>query len=229
MPRRPRCLRAIAITQMRHSFLIIICALAAALLGACSSARHAAAPAQAAAQADTAWHTLYAPVKLSLRQPMAFSASSRATMVRDSLIHLSVRVFGMEVAQVRATADSAWLVSRYHKVYTAVPLRSIASSSGLTLGHIQDLLLGQGDFADLVPAAAGTFGMDASGFKDTPAGRVASLVDITANLKNRSLAASLEWDLGKARWNGTVDTQWSIPQGCRYIAPEELLSSLKNF
>lgn len=149
-------------------------------------------------------------------------------MVRDSLIHLSLRVFGMEVAQLRATADSAWLVDRYHKMYTSVPLRSVLGSRGLTLGAAQDLLLGQASLEEILPAAAELVTVIASEFQSSPAGQVAEVVDIAATVRGRKIAASLRWDLDKARWNGYVDTEWSIPSGARRIEPDDLLSSLKN-
>lgn len=206
-------------------FILIIITLGA--LGACSSSRRAPAPA-GNVPADTVWHTLYAPVKVNVSSPMSLGASGRATMVRDSLVHLSLRFFGMEVAQVRADRDSAWLVDKYHKIYTSMPLAGLTASSGLTLADVQDLLLGQAFLPELVPAAAGRVSFEATGFTPSPAGQVASAVEFSAKVGKRQVSGSLRWDFGKARWDGPVDTRWAPPAGYSRIQPDELLESLKR-
>lgn len=200
-------------------------AIIAVVMGACSSMRKAAAPVEETA---TAWHTLYTPVRISLQKPAAFSASARATLVRDSLIHFSVRVFGMEVAQLRADADSAWLIDKYHKIYTSVPLAALARKHDISLGQVQDLILGQASLADIMPAAAEMVTVAAADYAATPAGPVAREVQISAQVHRRDVAASLRWDLDKARWNTAVDTRWTPPSNCKRIPPEELLKSLKG-
>lgn len=206
-------------------FLLIITIMGA--LGACSSSRRAAAPAENV-PVDTAWHSLYAPVKVNISSPMSLGASGRATMVRDSLLLLSLRFFGMEVAQVRADRDSAWLVDKYHKIYTSMPLDGLTASSGLTLADVQDLLLGQAFLPDLIPSAAGRVSFEATGFTTSPAGQVASAVEFSAKVKNRLISGSVRWDFDKARWDGPVDTRWAPPAAYRRIQPDELLESLKN-
>lgn len=206
-------------------FLLIITILGA--LGACSSSRRAAAPAEKA-QADTVWHTLYAPVKVNVTSPMSLGASGRATLVRDSLLHLSLRFFGMEVAQIRADRDSAWIVDKYHKIYTSMPLARLTAASGLTLANVQDILLGRAFLPDLLPAVSERVSFEALGFTTSPAGQVASEVSFSAKAGKRQVSGSLRWDFGKARWNTPVDTRWAAPAGYRQIQPDELLESLKS-
>ena len=61
-----------------------------------------------------AWHDLYIPVSVELRKPVAMSVSGRVTMVRDSAIFVSMRVFGMEVATIYANTDSVTVADKYH-------------------------------------------------------------------------------------------------------------------
>lgn len=220
---------------MKHILRIVTFALAVVILGACSSKKSAvgtpAGPAEIPGNSTRteAWHTLKCPVRLSLRQPMALSASGRALMVRDSLIHISARLLGMEVAVIRADRDSAWLVDRYHKVYTSMPIAALISDYGVTLADAQELLLGRADLASLFPAAAERVSFSADEFRDTPVGQVASEVSFSALIHKRQVSGYLRWDLNKAEWDIPVDAGWSVPSGYRYLEPKRLLQTLKSF
>lgn len=89
------------------------------------------------------WTDLYAPFSLKLRCPMSLSVSGRATMVRGKSILFSARMLGIEIAQLYIDADSAWLVDKFHKLVCAVPTGRLTGLSGLTVGNLQDLLLGR--------------------------------------------------------------------------------------
>ncbi len=89
------------------------------------------------------WTDLYAPVSLKATQPTSFSISGRATMVRDEAVYLSLRMLGIEVATVYVNSDSAWVADKYHKNLCAVSLSSVTNKTSLTVGNLQDLLLGQ--------------------------------------------------------------------------------------
>lgn len=90
------------------------------------------------------WETLYAPFNLRVSKPMSMSVSGRATMVRDHSILLSLRMLGfMEVATVYIDADSAIIADKVHRYLVAVPLSAITSRTGVTIGDIQSIMLGQ--------------------------------------------------------------------------------------
>lgn len=89
------------------------------------------------------WHTLSVPVKVELRSPSKLSLSGRAYMVRDSLIHVSMRVFGLEVAVLRATPDSVFCIDKIHKLAVVENLTELTRRTGLTLGQLQRLMLGR--------------------------------------------------------------------------------------
>lgn len=206
--------------------LLLIIA-AAAALGSCSASRKAAAAAES--PQPEGWHILYAPVKISVQQPVALSSSGRATMVRDSLVHISLRILGMEIAQLRATTDSVWVVDKYHKIYSSMPLAGLSAATGLSLADVQNLLLGRAALSDLLPDAASRVSFAADNYVTAPDGaQVASDISFTAAVKERNVAGSLRWDFDRARWNEPVDTEWKAPSGYRRIEPEELLKSLKS-
>ena len=206
-------------TRLRHLLILLATVL---LLAACSTSRKTAGKTVGTAAADTVWHTLYAPVKINLTSPMTFGASGRATMVRDSLVHISMRFFGMEVAVVRATADSAWVVDRFHKLYTVVPMSALTARTALTLGAVQDIMLGKSGVTGSSVRVSGT------GVEQTPAGRVAPQVDFAAKAGRRDVAGTLVWDLSKARWNTPLDAAAPSLAGYEYIEPDRLPAALKG-
>ena len=92
------------------------------------------------------WDTFYAPFSLNVSRPVSFSVSGRATMVRGDYIFLSLRMLGFEIASVYVTADSAFVADKYHKMYVAEPISAVTANTGLTIGDIQEILLGRGFF-----------------------------------------------------------------------------------
>lgn len=151
---------------MRHAFIIAALALA---LGACSTQRRSAdttqtvtpaAGAQAAATltasggepharfaAMTAayglWQDVQMPVRATIRSPFSISASGRLTMVQGKLIHISVRLLGMEVAVMQVTPDSVFVVDKFHRYLIAEPTEKLTARTGLTVGDMQNALLGR--------------------------------------------------------------------------------------
>lgn len=151
---------------MRHAFIIAALALA---LGACSTQRRSAdttqtvtpaAGAQAAAtqtapggepherfaamtSAYGLWQDVQMPVRATIRSPFSISASGRLTMVQGKLIHISVRLLGMEVAVMQVTPDSAFVVDKFHRYLIAEPTEKLTARTGLTVSDMQNALLGR--------------------------------------------------------------------------------------
>lgn len=89
------------------------------------------------------WTDVYVPVNLSLESPTSFSISGRATMVRDQLIHMSLRMLGMEVAVLHIEGDSVHIIDKYHRKYVTGSLSRLLGNYPLNIADMQDLLLGQ--------------------------------------------------------------------------------------
>ena len=142
--------------------LIVPVVFAALLLGACSSHRKSATtqPTETAAPSkkirakntpevllltDTysQWETFYAPFSFQAIQPARLSVSGRATMVRDKYIFLSLRMLGIEIAFAYIDSDSVYVADKIHKIMAAAPLDAITSTTNMTLGNVQDLMLGR--------------------------------------------------------------------------------------
>lgn len=70
------------------------------------------------------------------------TASMRVYMVRDSLIHVSLRMYGMEGGIIRATRDSVMLYNKHDNYYSATSFADLMGHSGVTFSDFQDLILG---------------------------------------------------------------------------------------
>lgn len=89
------------------------------------------------------WHTISMPVRVELKSPSKVSLSGRAYMVSDSLIHVSMRVLGFEVAVMHVTADSVYCVDKIHKLAVIESIDRLSASTGITLGQLQSIMLGR--------------------------------------------------------------------------------------
>lgn len=78
-------------------------------------------------------------------EDMSVSASATLKMKKDSLLWLSVKKLGFEIARVQVTTDSVYVVYRFNKEYTVEGLAYLAESYGLPAGsltELQDFILG---------------------------------------------------------------------------------------
>ncbi|MBD5248094.1 MAG: DUF4292 domain-containing protein [Barnesiella sp.] len=89
------------------------------------------------------WTQLNMPVKVAVKSPQKLSVSGRIYMRRDRDIYITLRVLGMEVANLYIDSDSVFAADKIHKYYIAEPIRDIFAGATLTIGDIQDALLGR--------------------------------------------------------------------------------------
>jgi hypothetical protein len=75
---------------------------------------------------------------------MSMSASATLVMKKGELVWLSVRKLGFEVARVKITQDSVYVLDRINNEYTIESLDYLSSSYGLPAGleEMQDFILG---------------------------------------------------------------------------------------
>lgn len=139
---------------MKHRITLIAAAAALLLAAACSTQKQAPhAPATAAtltpeANAGAAqrfasmtaaygmWNDVQMPVRASLRSPMSLSASGKITMVRDRLVHISMRLLGIELAVVSITPDSIHIYDKFHRYLVAESTAALTGGTGISLSLI---------------------------------------------------------------------------------------------
>lgn len=213
-----------------------------AVAPACSSSRSAKKQQQSTAAAPAAksaskaeWQDLRMPVRVALSEPMSFSMSGNATMLRDSIINISMRVIGMEVAVIQLNTDSMYIVDKFHKYYFAEPLSAVLGSHIMPVADIQDIILGtqMGEAADITftnPGSPEPVRVKYSDFVTTIAGNIASDINITAPVTGKSVDASLQWNVSKAKFNtgATVRFKTPEPDSYRRISMANVLQMLKN-
>lgn len=140
---------------MKTRLLLIAAATAALLLGGCRASRHTPQPSTQPAVTDASrlyktlvdnaasWDDVTVPVRLELKSPASVSVSGRARMVRGQSVNISLRVLGMEVAQLHVTRDSLFAAYRLKKQYVAESLVAALGKFPVTIDNLQDLLLGR--------------------------------------------------------------------------------------
>lgn len=89
------------------------------------------------------WHTVKMPLNVSVSGSQQLTAGGTAVMVRDSLLRMSFRLIGFEVAVIELTRDEALIVDRAHRTYYRQPLTQFISDLPVNLSNLQDLFLGR--------------------------------------------------------------------------------------
>jgi len=102
----------------------------------------------------TDWQDVSMPLKVTLTSPKKPGFSARAVMRHNEWITMSIRMLGFEVASLWIDRDSIHAVDRYHKLYLSESVSRALAGTDITIGNIQDLLLGRGCVAG---TTGGTF------------------------------------------------------------------------
>lgn len=193
-----------------------------AAVTSCHTSRQSTASTQYNATGADTWSTVRMPVKVNLEQPMGMSFSGRATMVRDSSIHVSMRVLGMEVAVAYVNTDSLYFLDKYHKYVFGEPLHTILGPgySGLTLGQMQQILLGQRD--------SGVQGITLQSPTPTPGGEVAGEITFDLHPAATDITGSLEWNTRQAQWDQHQPATFKIPAGYKRLTLPAMLRAMKS-
>ncbi|MDE5608249.1 MAG: DUF4292 domain-containing protein [Muribaculaceae bacterium] len=94
--------------------------------------------------ADTLdWQTISFVGKLKMTSPENHSCSARFFMVKDSLIHISIRAYGVEGAVIRLTRDSVSIYNKVDKVIVETSMSRFFGNTGITIYDIQNIAMGR--------------------------------------------------------------------------------------
>ena len=148
---------------MKFFPVLMMCALFLGLssLSSCSATRKGSKTAKKELKADALLKQMarqkYQPEWFSARTNInfddgkqSFSASASIRMRRDSLLWLSIKKLGFELARVQVTKDSIYILDRINNEYTIEGLEYLSESFGLPAGlsHLQDVILGNPVFME---------------------------------------------------------------------------------
>lgn len=89
------------------------------------------------------WEDVVIPLEMSLSQPKNLTISGRATMIKDKSLFISIRALGFEVATLYANTDSIYASYKLNKIYIAEDIKKFLTNYPITIGNLQDLLLGR--------------------------------------------------------------------------------------
>ena len=89
------------------------------------------------------WTSMSAPMKIEVSEPVRFSASGKAEMVKGQCISMVLRKIGIKVAELYVDRDSVMFVVKPLKIAYTESFARFSNSTGLTLDDLQSALLGQ--------------------------------------------------------------------------------------
>lgn len=89
------------------------------------------------------WTSMSAPMKIEISEPVRFSASGKAEMVKGQCISMVFRKIGIKVAELYVDRDSVMFVVKPLKIAYTESFARFSNSTGLTLDDLQSALLGQ--------------------------------------------------------------------------------------
>lgn len=228
---------------MRISKILTLLVIIPALT-ACHSTKQAvsviqpAQPVVKAPEAEKPWTDVTIPIKLRLTSPKQFALSGRATFINDSLLAVSMRVLGMEVANLAVTPDSVWMLDKIHKYYFAEPLQALTGSWTMPFAELQMIAMGataRGTLPEYTitdPKSGREVTLTFDDFADTPTGMaMPGQIGLTVPLLRATVSASLTYDWQKASWNRGIDVASAIKRpgkGWKRITMADGLTMLKG-
>jgi hypothetical protein len=114
-------------------------------------------------------------------------------------------------------------------------LQTVMGSHKISLGEIQDIMLGLNTNAPLNkltfnnPGSEKPVEVTFGDFADTPAGKVAETVTLTAPLKKTDVEAQLMWTTGSATWNSGRTVDYATPvKGYKRVTLDSALKMFKS-
>ncbi|MCM1441580.1 MAG: DUF4292 domain-containing protein [Roseburia sp.] len=232
---------------MKPTKVLFVVAMVLMLAAAgCRSGKQAVKPQEAMTEN---WTRLQAPMSLKLEKPQRFSVTTTTTMVRDTSIVVSMRMFGMEVGLISVTADTLLILDKYHKMAIVEPTTDFFASTGTTLSDLQNLIIGDSEVtgklaarlhatetvADdgtitLQLAAADTrlFNVTLGAPFPTAFGIFHEEMSAATEFDSKTYAAKLKWDLSRAKWNDDVTPRSvALPTSYGKASFKQLLESAR--
>ncbi|MDE6048117.1 MAG: DUF4292 domain-containing protein [Paramuribaculum sp.] len=212
---------------LRKILPLLVLIVAALCLDSCKSTRQIVETEQ---NTPAAWTRVRVPVNLKVSSPANLSVSATVTMIRDTSITVSAKVFGMEVFVAHATDDSVLVVDKMHRQYIGQNISRFLADMPLNASSVQDILTGHPvDIPQRVLPVGASVSREMNGdmlakisfdnrdvtkvsltypsVVSTPFGDMAesTVIDIQSEKTKKDINAVIEWQWSKARWNDGVE------------------------
>lgn len=182
------------------------------------------------------WADVQLPVSITLidSEGKGQSLSGRLTMVRDSAIEISLRAMGVEAATAYIDSDTVVVADKYHKQYLAEPYCSVFGASGLSVGNLQDALLGTPfmpeDMPDAWKATVEADILQSLIFADDGV-QVIGLygdndLDVLAMMADKQARLSIKFNFGQAKWDTGRKLRLRPPKGGTRIYGVDIMQSI---
>lgn len=213
---------------LRKIFPILAIFIAALCLDSCKSSKQAVKTDTAAPSAG--WTRVRVPVTVRISSPANMSVGATVTMIRDTSITVSAKVFGMEVFVAQATNDSILIVDKMHRQYLGKNIADALAGLPFNASSVQDLLTGHPvDIPQSILPSGASCSVSLNGgmmseiafsnrnttnvkitYPDTvstPFGTMAesTVIDADSEKSAKNIRAAIEWQWNKAKWNGDVE------------------------
>lgn len=99
-------------------------------------------------QTDTAcWQTLALSAKVKISAPVKESCTVKIFMVKNELIYLSFRAYGVEGAVAKVTPDSVAFYNKSDKILIETSFDNFFGNSAVSLADVQNILIGRPAFS----------------------------------------------------------------------------------
>jgi hypothetical protein len=153
-------------------------------------------------------------------ESQSVSAMATIQMKRDSIVWMSVRKLGFELARVMVTRDSVYVLDRINSEYTVEPLDYLAKSYSLPAGlpQLQDFILGNAIL------------LEAAGFQSSAVGQSFRLSNHSTAVESDYLIAAAGFSLQRMAFNDTRNEQkiTVVLEDFKQLAGNKNFSYLRN-
>ena len=178
------------------------------------------------------WTTLTLPAKMKLYKPKNFSCSARITMERGVSTTISMRFLGMEVGCLHFDQDSLVLYEKMNHYMLITDMQRFTARSGMTVGDLQDLLIGSRDVEPLLEMLRNYTTSASAAYSDcydTLYGCFPTLMAFEASTGKLEIDVEIELNFEKAEWNKPLKP-FVYPSKSKYtqLDVNRLLHALKN-
>lgn len=191
------------------------------MLPACKTAKNETSTVKIEQRENSRWKNVTIPVRLELVEPQRLTIAGRLTMVRNEYALISMRMLGLEVAQIYVDPQEAdVVVKQMNKIWIQEPIASHLERLNLPFSTLQKALMGNKEAFDKLPAG---LGLSLDGTDERP------VVNLKLTARGKTIAGNMTLNMNEAKWNMPTFDSFKKPQGSEYkkVSLKDLGKTLK--